>query len=108
MIYFTGVQWHRSERLTAAILPRDGEPCIVTPHFEEPSVRESLKVPADVRVWNEDEDPLATVAGFLPTAASPARSGSRRRCASSPSTICGAPCPSRNPPRRARSCAAAG
>src|SRR5207253_9443435 len=58
MIYFTGVQWHLSERLTAAILPRAGEPCIVTPHFEEPSVRESLKVPADVRVWNEDEDPL--------------------------------------------------
>jgi len=65
MIYFTGVQWHLSERLTAAILPRTGEPCIVTPHFEEPSVRESLKVPADVRVWNEDEDPLVTVAGFL-------------------------------------------
>jgi Xaa-Pro dipeptidase len=65
MIYFTGVQWHRSERLTAAIIPREGGPCIVTPHFEEPSVRESLKVPADVRVWNEDEDPLRIVAGFL-------------------------------------------
>jgi Xaa-Pro dipeptidase len=65
MTYFTGVQWHRSERLTAAILPRDGRLCIVTPHFEEPSVRESLKVAADVRVWNEDEDPLLMVAGFL-------------------------------------------
>jgi Xaa-Pro dipeptidase len=65
MVYFTGVEWHRSERLTAAIIPRDGTPCIVTPHFEEPSVRETLKVPADVRVWNEDENPLATVAGFL-------------------------------------------
>ena len=65
MTYFTGVQWWRSERLTAVILPRDGEPAIVTPHFEEPSVRESLKVPAEVRVWNEDEDPLRTVAGFL-------------------------------------------
>jgi Xaa-Pro aminopeptidase len=65
MTYFTGVRWHRSERLTAAVLPGVGEPCIVTPHFEEPSVRESLAVPADVRVWNEDEDPLRTVAGFL-------------------------------------------
>jgi Xaa-Pro dipeptidase len=65
MTYFTGVQWWRSERLTAAILPREGEPAIVTPHFEEPSVRESLKVPGEVRVWNEHEDPLATVAGFL-------------------------------------------
>ena len=59
LVYFTGVHWWRSERLTAAILPRDGDIAIVTPHFEEPSVRESLEVPAEVRVWNEDEDPLA-------------------------------------------------
>jgi Xaa-Pro dipeptidase len=63
--YFTGVQWWRSERLTAAVIPREGDVAIVTPHFEEPSVRESLRVPAEVRVWNEHDDPLATVAGFL-------------------------------------------
>jgi Xaa-Pro dipeptidase len=63
--YFTGVQWWRSERLTAAVLPRDGEIAIVTPHFEEPSVRESLEVQAEVRVWNEHDDPLRTVAGLL-------------------------------------------
>ncbi len=65
MIYFTGVRWHTSERLTLAILPVEGEPCIVTPFFEEPSVRETLAVPAEVRVWQEDENPLAVVAGFL-------------------------------------------
>ncbi|WP_294236949.1 Xaa-Pro peptidase family protein [uncultured Sphingomonas sp.] len=65
MVYFTGVQWWRSERLTAAILPVEGEPCIVTPFFEEPSVRETLAVPAEVRVWQEDQNPLAVVAGFL-------------------------------------------
>jgi Xaa-Pro dipeptidase len=65
MVYFSGVQWHRSERLTALVIPRDGQVCIVTPHFEEPSVRESLQVPADVRIWNEDENPLGVVAGFL-------------------------------------------
>src|SRR5688572_6171563 len=65
LVYFTGVQWWRSERLTAAVIPRDGEVAIVTPHFEEPSVRESLKIPAEVRVWNEHDDPLATVAGIL-------------------------------------------
>jgi Xaa-Pro dipeptidase len=65
MVYFTGVHWWRSERLTAAILPREGDVAIVTPHFEEPSVRESLQIPAEVRVWNEDEDPLVTVAGVL-------------------------------------------
>ncbi len=65
LIYFTGVVWHRSERLTAAVLPVEGEPCIVTPFFEEPSVRQTLAVPAEVRVWQEDEDPLKVVAGFL-------------------------------------------
>ena len=65
MVYFTGVQWWRSERLTAAVIPREGEIAIVTPHFEEPSVRESLRVPAEVRVWNEHDDPLVTVAGIL-------------------------------------------
>jgi len=65
LIYFTGIQWHRSERLTCAILPAEGEACIVTPFFEEPSVRETLDVPGEVRVWQEDEDPLKLVADFL-------------------------------------------
>uniref|UniRef100_UPI0035C9FF4D M24 family metallopeptidase n=1 Tax=uncultured Sphingomonas sp. TaxID=158754 RepID=UPI0035C9FF4D len=65
LVYFTGVTWHRSERLTAAILPVEGPPCIITPFFEEPSVRQTLGVPADVRVWQEDENPAALVAGFL-------------------------------------------
>ncbi|WP_410482679.1 M24 family metallopeptidase [Sphingosinithalassobacter sp. CS137] len=65
MIYFTGVRWWRSERLTAVVLPVEGDPLIVTPFFEEPSVRESLGIDAEVRVWQEHEDPLAVVAGWL-------------------------------------------
>ena len=65
LVYFTGVRWGRSERLTCAILPVEGAPCVVTPYFEEPSVRQTLAVPAEVRTWNEDEDPLKAVAGFL-------------------------------------------
>ncbi len=65
LVYFTGIQWWRSERLTAAILPVQGEIGIVTPGFEEPSIRESLAVPGEVRVWQEDEDPIALVAGWL-------------------------------------------
>ena len=65
LVYFTGVEWHRSERLTAVILFVQGAPVIVTPFFEEPSVRETLAIPADVRVWQEDEDPIALVAGAL-------------------------------------------
>ena len=63
--YYTGVQWWRSERLTAAIIPAEGDPIIVTPFFEKPSVEESLGVPAEVRVWQEDEEPLKLVADFL-------------------------------------------
>ncbi|HEV7313876.1 Xaa-Pro peptidase family protein [Sphingopyxis sp.] len=65
LIYFTGVRWSRSERLTAAVLTREGEVAIVTPFFEEPSVRESLGIEAEVLTWNEDENPLAAVAAWL-------------------------------------------
>ena len=93
LVYFTGVQWWRSERLTAAILPREGDIAIVTPHFEEPSVRESLKVPAEVRVWNENEDPLATVAGVLRDRKVSGPVASKRPCVSSRSTACDGRCP---------------
>ena len=63
--YLTGVQWFRSERLTATVIPAQGDPIIVTPFFESPSIRETLAIPAEVRTWNEDEDPLKLVAGFL-------------------------------------------
>ena len=63
--YFTGVQWWRSERLTAAVIPAHGEPIVVTPFFEKPSVAESLSIPAEIRTWNEDEEPLKLVADFL-------------------------------------------
>ena len=63
--YFTGVQWWRSERLTAAVIPAHGDAIIVTPFFEKPSVAESLSIPAEIRTWNEDEEPLKLVADFL-------------------------------------------
>ncbi len=63
--YFTGVQWWRSERTTAALIPARGEVLIVTPAFEEPSVRETLAVPAEVRVWNEHESPFQRLAQGL-------------------------------------------
>ena len=55
--YFTGIRWHRSERITLAIIPARGEVLVVTPAFEEPSVRETLEVGGEVRPWNEHESP---------------------------------------------------
>ena len=65
LAYFTGIKWRRSERLTAAVLFQDGPVLVVTPYFEEPSVRETLGVAAEVRVWQEDEDPIALLADAL-------------------------------------------
>ena len=65
LVYFTGVRWRRSERLTAAVIPAHGDPIVVTPFFERPSVAESLGVDADIRVWQEDESPHALVADYL-------------------------------------------
>ena len=60
--YFTGIRWGRSERTTAALIPARGETIIVTPFFEEPSIRETLQISANVRPWNEDESPFALIA----------------------------------------------
>jgi Xaa-Pro dipeptidase len=59
--YFTGIRWHRSERTTAALIPAHGELVVVTPAFEEPSVRETLQVGGEVRAWNEHESPFELI-----------------------------------------------
>jgi Xaa-Pro dipeptidase len=56
--YFTGIRWRRSERTTVAIIPAHGEVLVVTPAFEEPSVRETLQVGGDIRTWEEHESPF--------------------------------------------------
>jgi Xaa-Pro dipeptidase len=65
MLYFTGISWWRSERLTAVVIPREGDIAVVTPFFEEPSVRESMTFGDDVRTWNEHDSPFQRVAGIL-------------------------------------------
>lgn len=65
MLYFTGISWWRSERLTAVVIPVSGDIAVVTPFFEEPSVRESMTFGDDVRTWHEHENPFERVAGIL-------------------------------------------
>jgi Xaa-Pro dipeptidase len=59
--YFTGIRWRRSERTTLAIIPASGEVLVVTPAFEEPSVRETLQVGGEVRPWDEHESPFEKI-----------------------------------------------
>lgn len=63
--YFTGVKWWISERLTAAMIPADGEMTFITPSFEESRLRELLDSSANIITWEEDQDPFALIAVWL-------------------------------------------
>ncbi len=65
LYYFTGVRWGLSERLLGLMLPRTGEPILVVPAFEEGRLREKLRFPIEVRVWQEDESPTKMAAAAL-------------------------------------------
>jgi Xaa-Pro dipeptidase len=68
--YFTGVQWWGGERLFAVVLPAKGRALCVCPAFEEGRARELLAnspegKSADVRTWQEDQDPYQLLAQGL-------------------------------------------
>ncbi len=70
LLYFTNIHWWNSERLFAAIIPAKGDPFYVCPAFEEDRAREQIASGpggsnADVRTWQEDEDPYQLVAAGL-------------------------------------------
>jgi Xaa-Pro dipeptidase len=60
--YFTGVPWGATERMVALLLPVAGEPVMICPRFERGSLGADLTIAADLRLWEEDEDPIALVA----------------------------------------------
>jgi Xaa-Pro dipeptidase len=65
LYYFTGIRWGLSERLLALVLPVSGQPIVISPAFEEGRMRESLRFPAEVRVWQEDESPTKLIVSAL-------------------------------------------
>ncbi|MFB0981138.1 MAG: Xaa-Pro peptidase family protein [Alteromonadaceae bacterium] len=65
MDYFSGIQWWRSERLTALVIPREGKVGVVCPFFEEPSIQESIAINGDIRVWQEHESPFERIKQIL-------------------------------------------
>ena len=65
--YFSGIRWWGGERLFAMVLPAKGESFYVSPAFEEGRAREQIapspdSAAADVRIWQEDENPYQRVA----------------------------------------------
>ena len=65
MTYFTGIEWARSERLFAFILPQTGKPIVIAPAFERQRSEDQVGGRFDIRVWQENESPEALVAGVL-------------------------------------------
>jgi Xaa-Pro dipeptidase len=68
--YFTGIRWWGGERLFAMVLPAKSAAFCVCPGFEEGRAREQIASapdgePADVRIWQEDDDPYQRVAQGL-------------------------------------------
>jgi Xaa-Pro dipeptidase len=63
--YFAGVAWGASERMVALLLTARGDPVVICPGFETGSLAAVLRIDADVRTWEEHEDPHALVAATL-------------------------------------------
>lgn len=70
LIYFSNIRWWLSERFFCMVLPAKGDPFYVCPAFEEGRAREQISRgplgdSADVRVWQEDENPYERFAQGL-------------------------------------------
>jgi Xaa-Pro dipeptidase len=65
LYYLTGIDFHRSERLTALFLFQDQEPIVICPAFEEARLRGMCSVERVV-TWEETEDPFAKAAAVFP------------------------------------------
>ena len=65
LYYFAGIRWGVSERMLALLIPQKGDPLIICPAFEEGRLRELLRWPIEVRVWQEDEPPAALASRSL-------------------------------------------
>ena len=65
LVYYTGIHWWPSERILALLVPRQGDPLLVTPAFEEGRLREQMRWPVEIRVWQEDESPYPIIEKWL-------------------------------------------
>ena len=65
LFYFTGIRWGNSERMMAAVIPREGDVVYICPAFEEDRLRELIRFGTEVRVWEEHESPYKVVAGIF-------------------------------------------
>ena len=69
--YFTGLDWHPSERLTGALIHADGRLEYICPRFELDKIGGLTSAPnavaGDILTWEEEESPYALAATRLPS-----------------------------------------
>jgi len=64
--YFTGLEWHPSERLLGALVtPKDVY--YIAPGFERSRVETLPHLPGEILVWQEDQSSASLIASLLPT-----------------------------------------
>lgn len=64
--YFTGLNWHPSERLVGAIMPANNDEIIfISPAFEKATIETQIGTDYDIQVWEEHESPYAVANRIL-------------------------------------------
>lgn len=58
LTYYTGLSLGLSERIHGALISSEGAPLYISPTFEEPKLQTLIRIPGDVAVWEEDENPF--------------------------------------------------
>jgi Xaa-Pro dipeptidase len=64
-LYFTGLRFKLTERLHGVLIPAEGELVYISPAFEEAKLRTMMRLPGEVRCWEEHESPTGLVIDTL-------------------------------------------
>ncbi len=73
LTYFTGLSLGMSERIHGALVPAAGAVIYVSPQFEAPKLQSLLRIPGEIAVWEEDENPFALIAAVIAQMVAPGR-----------------------------------
>lgn len=65
LTYYSGLSLGLSERIHGALVPATGAMIYVSPRFEAPKLQTLLRIPCEIAVWEEHENPYALIATRL-------------------------------------------
>jgi Xaa-Pro dipeptidase len=65
LVYFTKVNWWRSERTFGAVISPKRDPVWICPAFERKRAEELIPGGQEIRIWEEHESPYALIGGVM-------------------------------------------